>query len=137
MKWTAHSTEEMIKLGSEWAKKLPPGALICLFGDLGAGKTTFVKGVAEGLGLDKNRVSSPTFVYMNIYEGETTLIHFDLYRLKDLDQFLSMGFDEYLDSPAIKCIEWSEKIEEILPKESFSVRIKHIENGREIEVRSP
>lgn len=116
---------------------LPPDALICLFGDLGAGKTTFVKGIAEGLGLGSFQVSSPTFVYMNIYQGKTTLIHFDLYRLKDTDQFLSMGFDEYLEGPGIKCIEWSEKIESIIPKESYSVRIMHLENGREIEVESP
>lgn len=127
----------MIKLGSEWANKFPEDAILCFFGDLGAGKTTFIKGLMEGRGVDKSRVSSPTFVYMNIYEGQKPAYHFDLYRLKGSEEFLSMGFDEYLFSPGLKCIEWSEKIADILPQDVIKITITHLAEGREIEVLLP
>ncbi|MFN4174861.1 MAG: tRNA (adenosine(37)-N6)-threonylcarbamoyltransferase complex ATPase subunit type 1 TsaE, partial [Parachlamydiaceae bacterium] len=108
-------------------------SIVCLFGELGAGKTTFIRGLAEGLGIDPGQVSSPTFVYLNIYEGQTPLYHFDLYRLNGVEAFLSMGFDEILFSPGIKCIEWSERISEILPKEAIKITLSHEREGRKIE----
>lgn len=129
----ASDAEETLRIGKEFGAQLKPDAIVCLFGELGAGKTTFIRGIAEGIGLDPSQVSSPTFVYLNIYEGKIPLYHFDLYRLNDVDAFLSMGFDEILFSPGIKCIEWSERIASILPKEAIKVTLTHKEEGRQIE----
>lgn len=131
--WYASDAEETLRIGKEFGARLKPDSIVCLFGDLGAGKTTFVRGIAEGIGIDPSQVSSPTFVYLNIYEGQTPLYHFDLYRLNGVEPFLSMGFDEILFSPGIKCIEWSERIAPILPQEAIKVTLSHKEEGRQIE----
>lgn len=133
MKWFAQDAEETLRIGKEFGASLKPDSIVCLFGELGAGKTTFVRGIAEGLEIDPSQVSSPTFVYLNIYEGKKPLYHFDLYRLNDADAFLSMGFDEILFSPGIKCIEWSERISEILPNDAIKVYLSHEREGRNIE----
>lgn len=109
---------------------------MCLFGDLGAGKTTLVKGIAKGLqkkgrlenhsqeGME-SQVTSPTFTYLNIYAGSPPLYHFDLYRLRDGDEFLSMGFEEFLHGSGICCLEWSEKITPLIPPEAIQVTLLH------------
>jgi Predicted ATPase or kinase len=80
----------------------------------------------------------PNFSYLNIYSGELTIYHFDLYRLKNSEDFLGMGFDEFLFSNGISCIEWSERIEDILPVDSIRIDIKATgENTREINIQSP
>lgn len=103
-------------LAKKLGEKLQGNDVLCFFGDLGSGKTTFIKGVVEGFsGYPARSVSSPTFTYLNIYEGvKQTVYHFDLYRLRDTDEFLSMGFDEYLSAGGVCCVEWSERIEEVL-----------------------
>lgn len=112
-------------------KVLQEPSVVCFFGDLGAGKTTFIKGLALGATqLESSQVSSPTFSYLNIYKGKKIVYHFDLYRLRDMDEFLSMGFDEYLYDNGICCIEWSEKIQEILPKESIKIILTHKEHNQ-------
>lgn len=116
---------------------MPEGAVLCFFGDLGAGKTTLIKGIAASAGVPVQQVNSPTFVYMNLYEGSKSIVHFDLYRLENATQFLSMGFDEYLFNDAIVCIEWSERIKELLPDEIMEVTMEHKGEGvREIQVCS-
>ena len=83
-----------------------------LFRRAAAGKTTFIKGLIHAAAqIASSEVQSPTFNYLNIYEGRKTIYHFDLYRLRDRDEFLSMGFDEFFDAGGICCIEWSERIE--------------------------
>ncbi len=131
--WFAQDAEETLRIGKAFGASLKPDSIVCLFGELGAGKTTFIRGIAEGIGIDPSQVSSPTFVYLNIYEGQTPLYHFDLYRLSGVEPFLSMGFDEILFSPGIKCIEWSERIAQVLPKEAIKVSISHEREGRKIE----
>lgn len=130
------SVESTIEKGYEIGKNLPNGSIVCLFGDLGAGKTTFVKGLASGAaGIDPQHVNSPTFVYLNIYHGTRTVYHFDLYRLRDADEFLSMGFDEMLFDNGICCIEWSERIASLLPPSCIQITLKHEnENSRSIKV---
>lgn len=126
-KYYCRSESETIALGFELGKKFLPNTVICLFGDLGAGKTTFVKGIVSGAcGMLPENVNSPTFVYLNIYQGHPlTVYHFDLYRLKDSDEFLSMGFDEYFFAGGLCCIEWSERIDPLLPKNYLKITLQH------------
>lgn len=125
-KWTSHSEEETTELGHSIGRELPANSVLCFFGDLGAGKTTFIKGLVGGAtGISSDEVNSPTFVYLNIHKGTKTVYHFDLYRLRDVDEFLSMGFDEYFFAGGICCVEWSEKILSIIPEDSIRIFIKH------------
>lgn len=126
-------------LGAALGRRLAPSQVICLFGDLGAGKTTFVQGVAQGLcesePLCDIQVVSPTYVYLNIYEGTTPLYHFDLYRFKTAYEFLEMGFDEYLYASGVCCIEWPERIASLLQEPYIKVTLTHQrENTRQIAI---
>lgn len=121
------SAAETMALGEQFGKSLPDNSVVCFFGDLAAGKTTFIKGLTTGIEkLDHTQVSSPTFVYLNIYEGQKTVYHFDLYRLRDADEFLSMGFDELFYAGGICCIEWSERIPSLLPSNCIHVVMAHV-----------
>ncbi|MEC7839897.1 MAG: tRNA (adenosine(37)-N6)-threonylcarbamoyltransferase complex ATPase subunit type 1 TsaE [Chlamydiota bacterium] len=133
----SHSESETYKLSFGFGQQLEKGSVVCLFGDLGAGKTTFIKGLAAGAaGYPSENVSSPTFVYLNVYEGTTNIYHFDLYRLRDSDEFLAAGFDEYLHYDGICCIEWSEKIAELIPEDVITIHLSHVnENSREIIIQ--
>jgi tRNA threonylcarbamoyladenosine biosynthesis protein TsaE len=115
----------------KFAERLSPGDVVCLEGDLGAGKTTFVKGIASFFGICEEIVSSPTFIYLNLYEP---IAHFDLYRLQGEEQFLSMGFDEYFAAPYIACVEWPNILKNSLPKSFFWITLKHHAEGREITI---
>lgn len=127
MKMITQSAAETRQLGVKLGKQLRPNAVIGFFGDLGAGKTTFIQGLAEGvLGTADAIVNSPTFTYLNIYKGDKTLYHFDLYRLRDVDEFLSMGFDEMFDAGGICCVEWAEKIEKVLPEDAVRISAAHL-----------
>jgi tRNA threonylcarbamoyladenosine biosynthesis protein TsaE len=114
-----------IALGHDFGKRLVPGSIVALFGELGSGKTTFTKGIAKSLGIDADAVSSPTFTYLNIYDGTPPLYHFDLYRLASADHFFALGFDEYFQSGGICVIEWAERIRDSLPSHALSVRLEH------------
>ncbi|KIC76356.1 ATP-binding protein [Neochlamydia sp. EPS4] len=123
---TCHTVEQTINQGYDLGSQLPNGSIVCLFGELGAGKTTFVKGLAAGAaGITPQQVNSPTFVYLNIYKGHRTVYHFDLYRLRDADEFLSMGFEDMLFAGGICCIEWSEKIAPLLPPSCLKITLLH------------
>ncbi len=132
-----NSLEETYQLSVSFGKGLKEGDIVCFFGGLGAGKTTFVKGIIEGVGgYSPESVNSPTFSYLNIYTGDKTVYHFDLYRLRDADEFLSMGFDEYLFSEGICCVEWSEKIADLIPPDAIKVEITHVsENSRSVSIK--
>ena len=131
----SHSSEETFELGTNFGALLQENSIVCFFGDLGAGKTTFIKGLAAGIEIDPETVSSPTFTYLNIYSGKKILYHFDLYRLRDADEFLSMGFDEFFDAGGICCLEWSEKIATLIPEEALIVNIVHLGGDkRKIEI---
>src|SRR5262245_47888072 len=116
MEYTTHSAHETMLLGKKLGKELPDNSIVCFFGDLGAGKTTFIKGLASGAAnFSVEEITSPTFVYLNIYEGKRSVFHFDLYRLKNVHDFIGLGFDEYFQAGGICCIEWSERISACLP----------------------
>lgn len=128
------SAAETFQKGYQLGKMLSPFTVVCLFGELGAGKTTFVKGLVESATqLNGSIVQSPTFTYLNIYEGVQTVYHFDLYRLQSADDFLKMGFDEYFEAGGICCIEWSERLGNYLPSNSLSVHLTQIETESGIE----
>jgi tRNA threonylcarbamoyladenosine biosynthesis protein TsaE len=115
--FVTETAEETKQAGRKLAKELKPNSVLAFQGELGAGKTTFIKGlISELAGVPEDTVASPTFCYLNIYTaGGLTLYHFDLYRLKDEQDFLKLGFDEYLSAGGICCIEWAEKIPSLLP----------------------
>lgn len=105
----SHSPAETEALGEAWGRAATSGLVIALSGDLGAGKTQLVKGLARGLGF-AGRVHSPTFTLVNIYSGgRLTLFHLDLYRLETREQILSAGFEEYLNPAGVAVIEWAER----------------------------
>jgi tRNA threonylcarbamoyladenosine biosynthesis protein TsaE len=107
--------------------------MVCLFGDLGAGKTHFSYGVAQGLQVQDQYITSPTFTFVNEYQGRIPLYHIDLYRLKDPSELESIGFEEYIDSDGATVIEWAERAEEELPDEKLNVYISDVsESSREI-----
>ncbi len=102
------------------------GKVFAFYGDLGAGKTTFIKAMAQQLGIVPHSVTSPTFQYVSLYQGRLPLYHFDLYRLRGADDFLHLGFDELLQQNSICCIEWAERIPQLLPKETVHICITHL-----------
>ena len=117
--------EETMAFGKHLAKGLRGGDIICLFGDLGSGKTTLIKGIAEGLNINQAKVNSPTFVLMNIYKGRLPLFHFDLYRLEDLQGISSIGYDEFLYGDGVSVVEWADRLGEFLPEKYLRVEMKH------------
>jgi tRNA threonylcarbamoyladenosine biosynthesis protein TsaE len=135
--YLSRSAAETFEIGRSLGEQLPIPTVVCLFGDLAAGKTTFIKGLVQGAThVDPSVVQSPTFTYLHIYEGQKTVYHFDLYRLRDSDEFLSMGFDEYFDVEGICCLEWSERIADYLPTDSLIVTLAHAgEDQRSIIIK--
>ena len=105
-----NSPEETEELGARLARDLEPGAVVVFTGDLGAGKTAFVRGMARGLGI-RDRVTSPTFTIVNEYEGgRLPLFHFDMYRLGSADELFDIGWEDYLARGGVCAVEWSENI---------------------------
>lgn len=134
-RFKTHSEAETINIGYQLGQRLQSNSVLCFFGDLGAGKTAFIKGIVSAVGKEAHTVNSPTFVYLNIYEGQPTVYHFDLYRLTNSKEFLEMGFDEFLFAGGICCIEWSERIAHLLPKDCLRIAIEHVgESQREITI---
>lgn len=108
---------------------LAEGSIIALIGDLGTGKTIFVKGVVQGLGGDKGEVTSPSFVLVNQYQGRFPIFHIDLYRLSDLQEIEDLGWAELAFSSGITLIEWADKIGPLLPKEYLQVNFRWLHYG--------
>ena len=118
------SEEETFRIAKEYARQIKPGDVICLEGDLGAGKTHFTKGFVTAFGLEKDIVSSPTFALINEYQGDTVeIFHFDCYRLEKIQEALEIGAEEYFYGDGICIIEWPERIRAILPSNSKTVTI--------------
>jgi len=145
-KFITKNAQETFSLGQRLGKKIKERAVFCLYGELGSGKTTFVQGLAAGLGI-KRRVISPTFVFIRQYKLRTkdlgprtedtfTFYHIDLYRIKNLNDAKVSGIEEVLgEKNTILAIEWAEKIREILPKERIDIHFKYEgEEKRELEL---
>lgn len=133
----SNSSSDTFNAGTELAGMVSPGAVIALHGDLGAGKTVFVSGLAHGLGLDC-RVTSPTFTIVNEYLGTIPLFHFDMYRLSSSDELFEIGWEDYLQRGGVCAVEWSEITEDAFPHSTINVYInKTTDNQREIKIIFP
>ena len=122
--------EETKQFGIVLGKLLKSGDILCLNGDLGAGKTTLTKSIGLGLDVD-DYITSPTFTLINEYEGRIPLYHFDVYRLENAHELDDLGFDDYFYGYGVSIIEWAEKIENTLPKERTVINIKRGNNDKE------
>lgn len=127
--------KETEKIGYMLGKLLTGGEIICMTGDLGAGKTTMTQSIAKGLDVE-DYVTSPTFTIINEYSGRCPLYHFDVYRINDVDEMYDLGYEEYFYSNGVSIIEWANIIEEILPTERLNIEISKKDNneGREIAI---
>src|SRR6478672_6872154 len=122
--FVSHGEFDTERLGAALASVLPAGTVVGLIGPLGAGKTRLVQAVATALGVRPGSVTSPTFVLVNEYtSGRLPVYHFDTYRLKDDDEFLNLGPDEYFDSNGITFVEWADRVATLLPKDRLEIAI--------------
>lgn len=126
-----NSANDTIEFGKSVARAVGVGSVISLVGDLGAGKTTFTKGVARGLGIMDN-VTSPTFTILNEYSGEEKrLYHFDFYRIEDESELVELGFEDYFPSTdGLTIVEWVEKAPSVLPKQYYQVTFEKIDDDK-------
>lgn len=124
MQITTHSADETQALGQKLASRLAPGDVIAYFGDLGAGKTAFTRGLAQGLGIT-DPVTSPTYTIVNEYlGGRLPLFHFDMYRLSSADDLFDIGWEDYLDRGGVCAVEWSENVADALERDTVRVDIR-------------
>ncbi|MDB5290850.1 MAG: hypothetical protein JWL69_2091 [Phycisphaerales bacterium] len=132
----SRSPAQTQKIAGELARSLKGGECIALTGDLGAGKTQFVRGLLRGLGGVPRSVSSPTFMLLNVYEtGRLTVYHLDAYRVAGPEDFEAIGFTELLEQGGVVVVEWASRVSELLPKGHIDVRIEPVsERERRIEV---
>ncbi len=119
----SNNEAETEEAGARFARSLPDGAVVALYGDLGAGKTAFVRGMARGMGIDAP-VSSPTFTIVNEYPGARELFHFDMYRLGGADELFDIGWEDYLSRGGVCAVEWSEKVSDAFEGDEITVRIE-------------
>ena len=124
MKIISRSVNDTIRIGKSIARNLESGDIICLFGQLGTGKTVLTKGIAQGLGIEKSKVISPSFVLLRQHtKGRLPLYHFDLYRLKDVGDILGLGYEEYLYDQGVAVIEWAGRLKKLLPQEYLKIEL--------------
>lgn len=133
----SNNEKETVCAGAQLASRLSRGSVVALEGDLGAGKTAFVRGLAQGLGLNV-RVTSPTFTIVNEYDGTIPLFHFDMYRLTHEDELFELGWEEYLERDGVVAVEWSENVRHAFPINTVRVRIsKTGDQKRRIDITFP
>ena len=120
-----HSEQETEQFGAELAEIIQAPAVLCLYGELGAGKTALIRGLAEGMGLTCT-VSSPTFTIVNEYLGSRDLIHFDMYRLGSAEELFDIGWEDYLRRNAVLAVEWSENVQDAFDGTEIVIRLEKI-----------
>ena len=129
MKFESFSAEETYALGKKLGEEAKSGAVYCLSGDLGVGKTVFTKGFAVGLGVT-DTVNSPTFTIVQEYKGRLPFYHFDVYRIEEPEEMEEIGYEDYFYGDGACMIEWAELIEELIPADAVKVRIcKDLQKG--------
>ena len=119
------TAEETMAWGERLAEHLGPGDIVALYGDLGTGKTHLVKGIARALGVPERRVSSPTFIIVQEYDGAVPIYHIDAYRIGHVDEFYELGYEEYFYGDGLCLIEWPARVEELLPEHTIRLRLTH------------
>ena len=129
------TAEQTLSFGSEFCSELKANQILALRGDLGAGKTTFVQGLLKGFSIS-DTAQSPTFTYLQIYQGAVPIYHFDLYRLKNESDFIYLGFEDYLYAGGIAVIEWPERISSLIPDEAHLIELSYAPSGRVALVHS-
>jgi len=137
MKYISKSPEETLELGFKFGKKLKPGTVVALTGELGTGKTVFTKGIAKALGVKEYEyVNSPSFVIVKEYKSKKIpLYHFDLYRLESKDGLDTVGYAEYFYSDGVSVVEWADRASSLLPERHASVKLKHLgKTKRELNI---
>ena len=126
--YKSYSANDTLSVAAEFSKSLTPGAVVCLYGEMGVGKTVFTNGLCRALGAC-DYATSPTFTVVNEYDGaDFPVYHFDMYRIEDEDELIEIGFDEYLSSGGICIIEWPENIPNSLPKNRINVKLMRAGN---------
>ena len=133
MKFYTASAYETEELGARLGRQLRPGAVIAFYGDLGAGKTAFTRGLARGLGI-VDPITSPTYTIVNEYSGKIPLFHFDMYRLTSSEDLFDIGWEDYLTRGGVIAVEWSERVEDAL-EDALKIDIRRDperDNGRRI-----
>lgn len=124
MEITSKSVKDTLNLGKKIAKNLQRGDIICLFGQLGSGKTVLTKGIACGLGIERRLVNSPSFVLIREYaNSRLPLFHFDLYRLTAAHDIAMLGYEEYFYNDGLAVIEWADRLKYLLPKEYLGIEL--------------
>ena len=134
MVYITKSEQETEDLGARIARELPDGSVVAFYGELGSGKTAFVRGMARGMGIDA-LVSSPTFTIVNEYIGARSLFHFDMYRLGSADELFDIGWEDYLARNGVCAVEWSENVEDAFEGDEVVVTFRKLDGTtREITV---
>ena len=133
-KFTSHGEEETLELAQNFESEKFPNMVICLNGELGSGKTLFVKGIAQALGINES-ITSPTFTIVKEYEGELPLYHFDVYRLDGNTE--GVGIEEYFTKNGVVVIEWANTIEDILPEERLDIKFKVVGENKRVLIIEP
>ena len=133
LRFITESAEETSIIGEQLGRLLSKGNIICLSGDLGAGKTAFTKGIAKGLGVE-DYVTSPTYTIINEYQGRLPLYHFDVYRLNDVEEMYELGYEEYFFGDGIVVLEWADIVRDIIPGDRLWITILNTkgDDSREI-----
>lgn len=133
-KFTSHSEEETLELAQNFESEKFPNMVICLNGELGSGKTLFVKGIAQALGITDN-ITSPTFTIVKEYDGELPLYHFDVYRLDGNTD--GIGIEEYFTKGGVVVIEWANTISNVLPEERLDIKFKVVGENKRVLIITP
>jgi tRNA threonylcarbamoyladenosine biosynthesis protein TsaE len=133
----AADEEATAGLGHALAELLPDGTVVGLYGTLGAGKTRLVQAIAEGCGIDRREVVSPTFVLIQEYHGRRTVYHLDAYRLRGDEEFSALGPEEYFEGDGLTLVEWADRVEKCLPEERVEVHV-HVtgDSSRQFVIRA-
>ena len=122
----SRSPDETQRLGAQLAHRLKPQDCVALIGEIGSGKTTFVQGIARGLGVPPSSVASPSFVLVREYHGRIPLAHADLFRLEGLAEAATVGLEEYYEGPGVTVIEWANRIPAVLPDQFLEIRFSMV-----------
>ena len=135
MVYISKSDEETRKIGFEFGKTLKAGDVVCLTGDLGAGKSEFTRGLAQGLGVTAT-VTSPSFTILNVYDdGRIPLYHFDWYRLNSVEELYEMGMEEFLGGDGVAVVEWPSQCPEAIPETHLAIRLTPVdETTRDVTI---